>query len=256
MVLGEELIGPAVEGDSAVREGVVEVEQDEHGAEATGSRATVTVTSLQHLEGARTIVPGDRHLLTRDGPELRVDALRNQRRILRAAARLLADDPAISMQRIAEEAAVARPTVYRRYPTREALVGAILQEATTEMLAAVREAVGDGRDPVTTLRQVIVALADIGASYPILLGTSGLQLHHRHGGGRADPRRAEAFAALDGVIERAQVEGHIKADLDPALLRQSILGALALSIRSKASSSSEVGELVAGLLLDGARPRT
>jgi AcrR family transcriptional regulator len=200
-------------------------------------------------------VAGDRGLLAHDGAELRVDALRNQRKILRAAARLLAEDPAVSVQRIADEAAVARPTVYRRYPTREALVDAILQEAAAEMVAAIRAAVEAGEDPVTTLRHLIVGLAEIGAGYPILLGTSGLEVHHRRGQRPAGSRRAEAFAALDGVIEAAQADGQIGSGLDPAVLRQAILGGLALSIRSGAGPARVVGEQVAGLLLDGARPR-
>ena len=53
----------------------------------------------------------------------------SQRRILLAAARVLADDPAASMQQVADEAQVARPTVYRCYPSTAALVEAIGHEA-------------------------------------------------------------------------------------------------------------------------------
>jgi AcrR family transcriptional regulator len=60
------------------------------------------------------------------------DALRNDRLILEAAARVLAEDPKATMQRIADEAGVARLTVYRRYRDREALRRAIFEAAAAE----------------------------------------------------------------------------------------------------------------------------
>ena len=78
---------------------------------------------------------------SRDGPEpqLRSDAPRGtERRILRAAARLLAADRSATTQQIADAAEVGRQTVYRRYPTREALVEAIVAEAMSEFLRVPR----------------------------------------------------------------------------------------------------------------------
>jgi AcrR family transcriptional regulator len=198
---------------------------------------------------------------TEERPELRVDALRNQQRILRAAARLLAEDPSVSVQRIAAEAEVARPTVYRRYPTRDALVEAILREATVEVATVIAQAQDSPGDVVAAIRQMIFSLAEIGVSYPILLGAPGLDLHHHDGVGQAGSLGDEAFRAFDALLGRGQAQGLIRADVSPPVLRHSIMGALAVSLRVAARSEASVaavaiGEQVADLLLDGARPRT
>ncbi|GAB2811525.1 hypothetical protein GCM10027176_15020 [Actinoallomurus bryophytorum] len=76
------------------------------------------------------------------------DALRNDRLILEAAARGLAEDPKATMQRIADEAGVARLTVYRRYHDREALRRAIFEAAAAEAQQVIPDPLGDDLDPV------------------------------------------------------------------------------------------------------------
>jgi AcrR family transcriptional regulator len=180
--------------------------------------------------------------------ELRVDARRNQRRILLAAARLLADDPAASMQRIADEAQVARPTVYRRYPTREALVEAIAEEAIGEVAAVLDQAQAAGQDAASTLGLLIRALARIGADYPIVLQ-----------GGHADD--AVAVQRVDAVIARGQADGVVRGDVAKEVLRHALFGALSASLRvardpsAKGLGAEEVGAQVAAIIVDGLRPR-
>jgi AcrR family transcriptional regulator len=186
-------------------------------------------------------------------PELRVDARRNQRRILRAAARLLADDPAVSIQRIADEAEVARPTVYRRYPTKEALVQAILAEALDEFASALHDASSSPRDAATVLAQLIAALAQIGANYPVLLlSEAPYAPHGAHG--------VDIPEELDALITRGQQERTIRSDLYPSVLRHSLFGSLAVSLRGARHgdlplTTAQIAKQVAALLIEGARPR-
>ena len=63
---------------------------------------------------------------------MRSDARRNDRLVLEAAARVLAEDPRATIQRVADEAGVVRLTVYRRYPNRDALRRAIFETAAAE----------------------------------------------------------------------------------------------------------------------------
>jgi AcrR family transcriptional regulator len=183
--------------------------------------------------------------------ELRVDARRNQKRILLAAARLLADDPTASMQRIADEAQVARPTVYRRYPTREALVDAITREAIGEFTTALDQAETDAEDAASVLARLIRALARIGADYPIVLY------------GQVAHDTAVIAGRVDMVITRGQADGTVRADVASDVLRHALFGALSTGLRLARDPSAsaarlgaeEIGAQVAAIVVEGVRPR-
>ena len=195
-------------------------------------------------------------------PELRIDAQRNQQRILRAAARLLADDPSASIQRIADEAQVARPTVYRRYPTKEALLDAILTEAISDFDAALDDATtGDG-DAATAIGRLVRSLGQIGADYPILLTDPETSQHHHDDDleHHAHDGMAAIATKFDALIARGQQEGTIRSDISSDVLRHSLLGALAMSLRlarrpATHLTAAGISEQVATLLVEGLRPR-
>lgn len=206
--------------------------------------------------------------------ELRVDARRNQQRILLAAARLLADDPAASIQRIADEARVARPTVYRRYPTREALVEAIRSEAVAEFGRSMEQATLRLGDAAEAIGLLVHSLAEIGAKYPILFqdadtahraaGHPGAQASDGSTAG-AGPGRPDTTAIVEqfnALILRGRREGTVRADLAPEILRHSLLGALAAGLKLTRTSppgtrltAAQVGAQVAAMLVEGLRPR-
>lgn len=167
-------------------------------------------------------------------PDLRADARRNQRRILLAAARVLADDPAASMQRIADEAEVARPTVYRRYPTREALVEAIGREAVDEFVAVLDAARDEDEDAAATLGRLIRALARIGADYPIVLA-----------GGTHAHDTAAVVERVDTLIARGQALGELRADVTSEVLRHALFGALAAGLRLARTDATAGGTIAA-----------
>lgn len=62
-------------------------------------------------------------------PARRADAERNIASILEAGTRLLSDDPGASVADIAKAAGVGRVTLYGHFPSREALVDAVLDHA-------------------------------------------------------------------------------------------------------------------------------
>lgn len=182
----------------------------------------------------------------------RSDTQRNDARILEAAARLLAEDPGVSMQRIADEAGVVRLTVYRHYPNRDALRRAIFEAAAGEANEALAE---QDRDPVDGLRALIIAMARIALRYPLL--SVGTDLQPLPGDTRRPTpppaSRAMQRAVLD-LVERGREQGVFRTDLPAELLPQAIVGTLRTAVRFAGSLGTDpetIGADVADLLLHG-----
>ena len=183
----------------------------------------------------------------------RSDARRNDVRILEAAARLLAEDPRATIQRIADSAGVVRLTVYRRYPNRDALRTAIFEAAAAEAQQVLAEVAG--LEPVEGLRRLIIAMTGIAQRYPLL--SVGTDLQPRPGDARRPTPppagRAMQRALLD-LVRRGQQEGALRSDLPAELLPQAIVGTLRTTLRfarSLKTDPEKLGTHIADLLLDG-----
>ena len=70
----------------------------------------------------------------------RRDAERNRLKLLDAGREVFAEDPEAPLEEIARRAGVGIGTLYRHFPTRDALVEAIYAEHMDEVLAAAEEA--------------------------------------------------------------------------------------------------------------------
>ncbi|WP_327355931.1 TetR/AcrR family transcriptional regulator [Streptomyces sp. NBC_01304] len=139
---------------------------------------------------------------------LRADAERSVRVILEAAERVLAADPAASMEQIAEAAGVARTTVHRRFANRQALVDALADSAVRQL----RQAIEDGRPgtapPLVALHRITANVLRVKGAWSFALGQP------------AEPGSAAA-AAWDEVaadclelLARAREGGLLAADAD------------------------------------------
>jgi TetR/AcrR family transcriptional repressor of mexCD-oprJ operon len=190
----------------------------------------------------------------------RSDAQRNDARILEAAARLLVEDPRVSIQRIAEEAGVVRLTVYRRYPNREALRRAIFEAAAGEAHRVLTEVADQELDPVEGLRRLIIAMARIAQRYPLLSVGTDLQPLPGDAKRPTPPPMTRAMQrALLELIGRGQQQGVLRSDLPTELLPQAIVGTLRTTLRFARSLNTDpehIATQVADLLLNGfASPR-
>jgi TetR/AcrR family transcriptional repressor of mexCD-oprJ operon len=87
----------------------------------------------------------------------RADAERSISSITQAALEALASDPDVSMAEIARRAGVVRATIYMHFPTREALLDAVMEHATAHVADAIREAEPDRGEPKEALERVILA---------------------------------------------------------------------------------------------------
>jgi AcrR family transcriptional regulator len=184
---------------------------------------------------------------------IRSDARRNDEHILRTAARVLADDPKATIQRIADEAGVVRMTVYRRYRNRDALRRAIFDRAAVEAHDVITDA--RDRDPLDALRALIVEMAAIIQRYPVLAVSTDWQPRpgdpHRPTPPPAARRMHQAVFAL---VQRGQRDGVLRRDLPPELLPQAITGTLHVAVRFARSLRADpetLGTHVAELLLNG-----
>ncbi|GLY50643.1 TetR/AcrR family transcriptional regulator [Lentzea sp. NBRC 102530] len=92
---------------------------------------------------------------------VRADAERNVTRILEAAKVVLADDPTASLERIADEAGLARATVHRRFSSRKALLEALFAQLNDQYLHALTEARAETAPPLVALHRVTELVIEI-----------------------------------------------------------------------------------------------
>lgn len=168
----------------------------------------------------------------------RRDALRNEAQIVATAMRLLADDPEATMQDVAAAAGLGRATVYRHFPTREALTEAIGLAAIDALGAALTACRLDEGDPIAALERGLDAIFTVGERYRVVMHA-----------GAAAPRKGRrveaAFRPMREVIERAQAEGALVAGPPPEWLVVAI-GALI---------AAAFGQLAAGTISRDDAPR-
>lgn len=82
---------------------------------------------------------------------VRSDARENRARILQVAREAFAESGNVSTNRIAQRAAVGSGTLYRNFPTREALVLAVYRHEVDRLVEAVAELLAK-RPPLEALR--------------------------------------------------------------------------------------------------------
>ncbi|MFF4345584.1 TetR/AcrR family transcriptional regulator [Kitasatospora sp. NPDC001540] len=182
------------------------------------------------------------------GRRPRADAARNRARLLAAARRLFTErGDAVQLPDVAREAGVGMGTVYRHFPTRDALVEAAAEDRFAEILAfahALAEEPGD--DPLLAyLRRVGEVLeSDRGLSAAIEAsrGTAGsAPLGHTRA------RLEEAVAVL---VDHARQAGTVRPDTTVADVHL-LVGAISATLRT---GSGDWRRLLR-LTTDGLRPR-
>jgi AcrR family transcriptional regulator len=139
---------------------------------------------------------------------LRRDAQANQERVLAAAVTaVLRDGEQVPMATIAAEAGVGVGTLYRRYPTREALLGALTERAFGLVLDCAREAEAGSQPGLTSLDRFL----------DCVIARRGQLVLPLHGGPTKLPPqtvavRAQVHATLGRILQRGHCDGSIRAD--------------------------------------------
>jgi AcrR family transcriptional regulator len=142
----------------------------------------------------------------------RADAERSVAAILDAALEALASDPDNSMSEIARRAGVVRATIYVHFPTRTALLDAVMEHAVAQVADATRGAEPHVGEPTAALERVLRATWRELARFHALLAMntarlSAEELHRRH---------MPVLDQLEPLIERGQRAGTFRRDLPVA----------------------------------------
>jgi AcrR family transcriptional regulator len=190
---------------------------------------------------------------TEPGDARRRDARRNERRIVTAATRVLADDPEATMQDVADAAGLGRATVYRHFPTREELARAIELAAITELGEALAEARLDEGDPVEALRRAIGLVFEVGDRYRVVAREA------RAGPTPEKRRLAEsAFRPIAALLERARREGALAGDVPPRWVTAAVgalIGAAFRQMEAGTLARADAPRIVMDTILGGFAPR-
>lgn len=180
---------------------------------------------------------------------LRADAEHNRRRIVEAARALFAERGVDApLDEIARRAGVGNATLYRRFPTREALLAAAFEDRMAEYADAAAEALAmdDAWSGFRHLLERVCALqaADCGArdiltmTFPSARGLEEL--------------RDRAFRDFVELVRRAQAAGQLRKDFVPedfVLLLMANAGV----VRGTRGAAPDAWKRFVGLVLDGCR---
>lgn len=154
--------------------------------------------------------------------KLRADSIRNRERLLEAATHIFsAGGPQASLEAVAREAGVGIGTLYRHFPTREALFEAVYRHEV-DLLGDLAEQLARDDEPVEALRKWLHANVRLVAAKKGMI--EGLQLV-AHG---SSELKAYSFERLTGAIglllDRAVAADEIRADITPEDLLRTLVG--------------------------------
>jgi AcrR family transcriptional regulator len=185
-------------------------------------------------------------------PKPRADAVRNRALLLDAAREAFeASDGStpVSLEAIARAAGVGIGTLYRNFPTREALVEALHATELDEVVAAAQPLL-DGRTAIEALRLWMDRYARFVATKQGM--ADALLSALASGAIRKSDTRERIVATVGGLLAAGAADGTIRADVDPDDLTTLLVAAFV------AAGDANDTERVAGmldLLMNGLRAR-
>jgi AcrR family transcriptional regulator len=178
---------------------------------------------------------------------LRSDARRNLDRILEAASDAFAEvGPDVTIDEIARRAGVGHGTVFRRFPTKDALRAAILRRRLEELLSRAAE---------------LSERADAGAAFEEFVWVAAESCSHdralyegmeRCGDDAVFTAKRELHGVIDGLIRRAVEQGAIRRELDARDVSALVGAAVMASVHSE---RPDAWRGYVTVVLDGLRDR-
>ena len=185
-----------------------------------------------------------------DARTIRADAQRNRQRLLEAALRAFSfDEEKVTLEAIAREAGVGIGTLYRHFPTREALVEAVyrnelarLRDSAAELLAS--------RAPDAALRMWMDGFADFVAAKRGMAET--LKTVVASGALTWTEKRELLTGTIQNLLDAGAAAGTLRDDVDAQDILASLTGIFLAA--GKPDQRAQAGRML-DLLMDGLRPR-
>jgi AcrR family transcriptional regulator len=182
--------------------------------------------------------------------QLRRDAAANRERILDTARRLFADQGLeTSMDEIARSAGVGPATLYRRFPTKEALLDAVLGDVLERFHGFAQEALQND-DAFAGLELLLARATRLQSENRGLLDILLLRLPQEPQLAKA---RARFWPLVEQLVERAQQQGTLRTDLAPTDITV-LLWQLGRVVDTTGAYAPELWRRYLALALDGLRP--
>jgi AcrR family transcriptional regulator len=179
----------------------------------------------------------------------RTDALRNRERILEVAKEAFTRSGAnASLDDIAKEAGVGAGTLYRHFPTREALIEAVYRTEVQKLAAAERNFT-ETMAPIDALRAWMLLFVDYIAAKHIIAPA----LNTFVGGASKlyEDSRPQVQGAIEALVKRAIKSGDLRKDIEPFDLLRALIGVS--NVASSPDWQRSAKRLV-DILITGSRP--
>jgi AcrR family transcriptional regulator len=181
---------------------------------------------------------------------LRADARRNLERILGAAREVLAErGNEASVAEIAERAGVGTATIFRRFPTKDALVSAVLEQRMAELVSQVGEALTQA-DAGKAFRSFMRTVAEYNVHDRCFCEATGTDVFQEPG---VAALVEEFVDGMEALLERAQAAGAIRTDVT-AVDALVLVFAVAQSAHAVEHAAPDAWRRYLDLVLDGLRP--
>jgi AcrR family transcriptional regulator len=152
----------------------------------------------------------------------RADAIRNRERVLDAAKIIFsADRPDASLEAVARQAGVGIGTLYRHFPTREALYDAVYRREVDQLGELARQLVSEA-SPVEALRRWMHCIVEFVATKKGMAAALALAAH--------SPSELHTYSfnhlstAGKTLLDRAVAAGEIRPDISSEDLLRTLIG--------------------------------
>ncbi|OBG71046.1 MULTISPECIES: TetR/AcrR family transcriptional regulator [unclassified Mycobacterium] len=178
---------------------------------------------------------------------LRADAARNRARVLDVAYETFAAEGlSVPIDEIARRAGVGAGTVYRHFPTKEALFAAVVDDRLRQLVRsgyALLESGAPGEALFEYLRTLVLQWGSADRGLVDALAGLGIELDS------AAPDAEDAFLEMLGtLLEAAQRSGTARPDLGVREVKAILVGCQAME-----AYNSELAERVTDVVIDGLR---